>query len=61
MKVKEFLEIIEELRKNYPNIDNMEIGPVFQDDTIMNIVNLTIAKNAAWEDGKDAIGIIWMC
>jgi len=61
MKVKELLEKIEELRKDLPDIDNMEIGPVFHDDTIMYISKLTIAKGAAWEDEADAIGIIWMC
>ena len=55
MIVKEFLEEIERLRKELPDIDNMEIGTVFHNngDVIMNVVDLTIVG--------DSIGIIWMC
>lgn len=60
MRVKELLEEIEKIRKDYPNIDEMEIGPVFNDDVVMMISDLTIEKDSGW-DGKDAVGIIWHC
>ena len=60
MNVKDFLEKIEELRKNNPDIeiDNIEIGPVFSGDAIMNVVDIVIIHDS----GYDAeMGIIWMC
>ena len=60
MKLKEFKEMISKIESEHPNADEMDIGPVFRDHTIMNTVDVTYEPNAGW-DGKDAIGIIWMC
>jgi len=60
MLVKELIEKIEELRVIYPNIDDIEIGPLFNGDLVMMISDLTIEEGSGWET-DDAIGIIWNC
>ena len=65
MIVKDFKKKLEELQIQYPNknIDEMEIGPVFNRDVIMNTVDVLIVPEAAWDKNNkdhDAIGFIWM-
>lgn len=62
MQVKELMQKIEEFRKEHPEINEMEIAPVFWSGgaVLMMVNDITIEKNAGW-DGKDAVGIHWHC
>lgn len=60
MLVKELIEKIEELRLSYPDIDDIEIGPLFNGGAVMMINDLIIEKDSGWET-DDAIGIVWNC
>jgi hypothetical protein len=60
MTVKEFEEQLSILRESHPDIDDMEIGPVFSSGTIMMVCSITLETKSGW-DGKDAIGINWHC
>lgn len=63
MTVKQLTDKIEELRKENPNIDDMEIGPIFYNngkEIIMMVTDIYKVKDCAWDDGGDAIGIEWM-
>jgi len=67
MTIKEFNKKIEELRKENPNLDfnELEIGPIFNDGTIMLTTDVYIVEDSAWVEnevnGNTAIGIEWMC
>ena len=67
MKVKELYEKIEEIKKNNPDldIDDMEIGPLFNNGMLMMTTDIYVVEEGSWEktDKKDskAIAIEWMC
>ena len=68
MTIQYLLDKIEEIRKEHPNVNEMEFGPVFWDsdkngnskNVIMMVEEITIEKEGGW-DGQDAIGIHWHC
>jgi hypothetical protein len=63
MKISELKAKIYELEKSHPNIDDMEIGPIFYasgENVIMMVTDVVLVKDAAWENGADAIGIEWI-
>jgi hypothetical protein len=67
MIVKELFEKIEQIKKDNPTleIDNMEIGPLFNNDVIMMISDIYLVDEGAWtiDDINDekAIAIEWHC
>jgi len=64
MEVRILLEKIEELRKDNPNIDDMQIGPIFYsggEEVITMVENIKLVPNSSWDNiPEDAIGIEWM-
>lgn len=67
MTVKELIQNIEEIKRQNPNldIDNIEIGPLFSQGTIMMVSNIHLADTGAWTkddiNGERAIAIEWHC
>lgn len=60
MTVKELKAELLKIEAENPNIDEMEIGPIFNGPTLMMTSKIYIVPNGGW-DGKDAIGIEWHC
>ena len=67
MIVKELVEKIEQIKKDNPtlDIDNMEIGPIFNGGVIMMTSKIYLVDDAAWTkteiNGEKAIAIEWHC
>ncbi len=67
MLVKELFEKIEQIKNDNPTleIDNMEIGPLFNNDIIMMTSNIYLVDKGAWTkhdiNGIKAIAIEWYC
>jgi hypothetical protein len=67
MLVKELFEKIEQIKKDNPTleIDNMEIGPLFNGGVIMMASNIYLVDDGAWTkteiNGEKAIAIEWHC
>jgi hypothetical protein len=67
MLVKELFEKIEQIKKDNPTleIDNMEIGPLFNGGVIMMTSNIYLVDDGAWTkteiNGEKAIAIEWHC
>jgi len=67
MNVKEFYEKIKEIKKANPDldIDDMEIGPLFNQGIIMMTTDIFLVDEGAWTEhdkhGSKAIAIEWMC
>ena len=60
MTVKELKEKLEKIEAEYPNIDEMEIGPIFNNPTLMMVSDIYVVPKGGW-DNKDAVGIEWHC
>lgn len=65
MLVKEFLQQLEKLRASDPNVDEMEIGPVFWNHggIIMTIESVNLFDNHPTKDNvpEKVVGIHWSC
>jgi hypothetical protein len=67
MLVKELFEKIEQIKKDNPTleIENMEIGPLFNGGVIMMTSKIYLVDEGAWTkddvNGEKAIAIEWHC
>jgi hypothetical protein len=67
MIVKDLEKKIKQIRKDNPNldIDNMEIGPLFDNGVIMMTNDIFIVEDGAWVEnetnGRKVIAIEWHC
>jgi hypothetical protein len=67
MLVKELFDKIEQIKKDNPTleIDNMEIGPLFNGGVIMMTSDVYLVDEGAWTkddvNGEKAIAIEWHC
>ena len=67
MLIKELFEKIEQIKKDNPNldIDNMEIGPLFNRGIVMMTSDVYLVDEGAWTksdiNGEKAIALEWHC